>query len=623
MNVHLVLPALIAVTVLAVPGIPGAGDAAGEPGSDAAVHFIMTANGDTIYVRGPISGTKDVAQKYGLGGFGNGAVDYYSTFILPPEAENTLARYLAGEQMLSIGLDAAPINTASCGHIGASHGFGVPVVTSPGHDKTVEDIGSCWSDGTRQFLLAGVSGASLTFYPCPYTWGLTWRMPSSVGNDTLVHVSGAQHAAGIAVASQAYTEQYPVVKNRAVQALRDGVTPIAGGQEGAADFVDLVEEYDLTDPSTLDRTQTTNPWVWNDAEAWVHVRNVHRAHAGRTEIRMYYTFERPMYIGSFFTTMLRGITSAAHANRYYYFPKAISASGAFDWMAPQLVNTTGVGSIHFPADSITSTSNPPDRLMMLWDKPGQSGYDIAVVHGYSPLEASPTPRTIRGGNYWYMLALTMKSYPIFYGTSILVPAGTIFDIWTYRQWLDLSQGSRGKYCYWNAANQYGDDIVFVDYHEAVSDDVTALPERMWGKSITLVDTSHVRVKDCHVGPAGIRISTTPGDTLGYAVLRLTTSAAHVDDPPHACRLSPPVPNPSGGSTTIRFSIAEAGRVRLGVHDLAGRLVRRLVDEERLPGTQTAMWDGCDEAGTSPGPGVYFVRLASADTVLTHKVVRFR
>ncbi len=623
MKNHRVSAALSTVLLAFVPCRVGAAGAVGCGEPPQAVHYIMTSDGDSIFVRGAISCTRDVVQKYGLKGYGNGAIDYFSAFLLAPEAGNTLAAYGAGEQMYSIGLDAAPINTGSCGHVGASHGFGVPVVTSTGHDKTVGDIGSYWSDGTRDFILAGITGDRLVFYPCPYPWGKTWRMPASVVDGVLTHVAGAGHPGAIAVTSQTYTEQYPVVRNRTVQALRDGAALISGGEEGSADFVDLVEEYDLIDPSTINRAQTTNPWVWNDADAWIHVRNVHRALAGRTEIRMYYAFQRSMYVGSFFTTMLRGLTSATHANRYYYFPKTRSASGAYDWTAPQLVNETGVGSINFTADSITSTANPPDRLMMLWERAGAANYDVAVVHGYSPLPATPTPRTIQLGNYWYMLALTMKSYPIFYGTSVLVPAGTIFDIWAYRQWVDQSQSRRGKYCYWNTANQYGDDIVFVDYHEAVCRDTTVLPERVWGRSVTVVDTLNVLVHSCSVSPAGITISTTPGDTLGYAVLRLTDSNVRVDDPARSCRLGPPAPNPSCGTVALSYTVTRTGRVRLEVHDLHGRRVRTLVDAEQCPGTRAVVWDGADETGTALGAGMYFARFAAPGTHVSRKVVRVR
>jgi flagellar hook assembly protein FlgD len=61
------------------------------------------------------------------------------------------------------------------------------------------------------------------------------------------------------------------------------------------------------------------------------------------------------------------------------------------------------------------------------------------------------------------------------------------------------------------------------------------------------------------------------------------------------------PNPSGGNTTLYFSLAEKMRVHLAVFDLRGRLVRELVDEDRGPGAHAVAWDGRDAEGISAAP----------------------
>lgn len=71
------------------------------------------------------------------------------------------------------------------------------------------------------------------------------------------------------------------------------------------------------------------------------------------------------------------------------------------------------------------------------------------------------------------------------------------------------------------------------------------------------------------------------------------------------------PNPFNPSTEIAFELPTAGRVRLAIHDLRGRLVRVLVDGELEAGRQSAMWDGRDESGRSMASGVYTYRLDSA------------
>lgn len=88
-------------------------------------------------------------------------------------------------------------------------------------------------------------------------------------------------------------------------------------------------------------------------------------------------------------------------------------------------------------------------------------------------------------------------------------------------------------------------------------------------------------------------------------------------------LGPPAPNPSTGTTAVRYSLVRAGRVQLGIYDLSGRLVRTLVNREQAAGTEVVRWDGTGENGTSLGTGVYFIRLAGPGFHETRKVVLVR
>lgn len=68
------------------------------------------------------------------------------------------------------------------------------------------------------------------------------------------------------------------------------------------------------------------------------------------------------------------------------------------------------------------------------------------------------------------------------------------------------------------------------------------------------------------------------------------------------------PNPFNPATIVRFDLPESGPVRLSVFDLAGRVVRTLVDESLPQGTHQAAWDGRDASGRDVGSGTYLARL---------------
>jgi len=68
------------------------------------------------------------------------------------------------------------------------------------------------------------------------------------------------------------------------------------------------------------------------------------------------------------------------------------------------------------------------------------------------------------------------------------------------------------------------------------------------------------------------------------------------------------PNPTGGASTLAFSLAADADVRYSVFDLRGRRVRQ-VTLGRLPaGRFEARWDTRDDGGRSVAAGVYFVSL---------------
>ncbi len=58
------------------------------------------------------------------------------------------------------------------------------------------------------------------------------------------------------------------------------------------------------------------------------------------------------------------------------------------------------------------------------------------------------------------------------------------------------------------------------------------------------------------------------------------------------------PNPANPSATIRYTIAEKGRVSLRIFDVGGRLVRTLVDQVQEPAEAgfEVVWDGSERPG---------------------------
>jgi hypothetical protein len=99
-------------------------------------------------------------------------------------------------------------------------------------------------------------------------------------------------------------------------------------------------------------------------------------------------------------------------------------------------------------------------------------------------------------------------------------------------------------------------------------------------------------------------------------------ATGIDPVAFANSLGNAYPNPFNPATTIRYSIASAGRVSLRIYNAAGQLVRTLVDEKQSPAAPgfSVTWDGTDNRGQGVSSGVYFYKLTAKEFSETKKMV---
>jgi hypothetical protein len=78
--------------------------------------------------------------------------------------------------------------------------------------------------------------------------------------------------------------------------------------------------------------------------------------------------------------------------------------------------------------------------------------------------------------------------------------------------------------------------------------------------------------------------------------------------PLVFRLHANAPNPFANTTAIAFSLAHEVDVDMRVYDLAGRVVRTVLEQQLGPGRHQVMWDGRDDAGRRVSHGIYMLRL---------------
>jgi flagellar hook assembly protein FlgD len=80
------------------------------------------------------------------------------------------------------------------------------------------------------------------------------------------------------------------------------------------------------------------------------------------------------------------------------------------------------------------------------------------------------------------------------------------------------------------------------------------------------------------------------------------------------------PNPFNPNTTLRYSLKEAGKVRIEIYNLKGQMVRSFSNDHSSPGYYQVNWDGKDAMGRKVSSGVYMYRMVSGRYHSTKKMV---
>jgi hypothetical protein len=187
---------------------------------------------------------------------------------------------------------------------------------------------------------------------------------------------------------------------------------------------------------------------------------------------------------------------------------------------------------------------------------------------------------------------------------------------------------------------------------------------MAGIDTTGALTSFVFSPSISVGDSffvGIRMSTTPGDTVGIVttddgclpttnawelwsdgttwtrfddpsswqlvsdmgIFPVITSPSGIEDTPNIPGnfvLKQNFPNPFNPTTTITYDLYKSANVILKIYNSSGQEINTLVNKKQAPGSKQVVWDGRDSNGYQVASGIYLYKLQAGSSIQTRKMI---
>jgi len=194
---------------------------------------------------------------------------------------------------------------------------------------------------------------------------------------------------------------------------------------------------------------------------------------------------------------------------------------------------------------------------------------------------------------------------------------------------DETVSSRCPTLIWRAASEmvvaYPWELEYIVCYDTLSNFATARFDS------TVLDTT-LTLESLNAGKVyywKVLAKTFYGDSLwsatgAFFVSHTATHVSESPEKPEAFALLSNYPNPFNPTTTISFDLPKDGFVVLKIYDITGRLVRVLVQEQKLAGAHSVLWDGLDDAGQKVAAGVYLYQIEFEDAagermVMTRKM----
>lgn len=207
-------------------------------------------------------------------------------------------------------------------------------------------------------------------------------------------------------------------------------------------------------------------------------------------------------------------------------------------------------------------------------------------------------------------------------------------------WSSTCPGPETTYFYCCHLDTSGDYLYAAGVDQSAHDSMQCLVvkcnaatgDTVWSMRILLPNFQYTEIFSCDVDQNNdLYLGGRAYDGSAYKMIaiKLNTGVTGVggkpgdENFPLSLKLGQCVPNPFELKTAISYQTRESRRVELKIYNLAGQLVRTLVDAPQSAGSHVAEWDGRDQKGGKAKNGVYIVKISSGESIKYGKVLLIR
>ena len=503
---------------------------------------VVARRGDQLLIRTKWDSDTDLIQSMSMTSGVSSVpdmVNFMGARFVPNSEIDALAGFNAatGANIVAAqGDDATPFLIEGS-FLGANHGCDkLKRVPATAHGKTVEDIGSVWTDSlARRWVLMTIVNANLLEFISENQSVLPeYSFHATLSGTTLTHAANALHTGAISITSAVTTYQlYPAINNIVKTVKLDGVTDITAGPDSiyVGDFLDIDHDYSVTNVGEVvayaqaragssvapDYSDNSIP---ADLAAPIRYRfgPKHSCTVGHGV-----TAQRELSFGYIGFVQAVKLSISGTNTLWTYVPRLnpiTVGSNTYDFSAQH--NMAGFAdNVYFTTPTWTDPDNPPSSMTYIVKDSGGTklhsftmGYTPDVGIGVPALRKTLVGEAGRIANtskhYMEGVEYTGSAFP-----GGVLPADEEYNVVAYRAFTnnadDFPHGPEG--CWYLD----GDDVIVVlDFDTTQSNYTFALPSWMDGKVATVIESDAFTLHSA-TASSGITVSS----TAGRGIVRLT------------------------------------------------------------------------------------------------------